>query len=65
MPFHRKMTPQMIAAREELYAMFAVTPQQITAARNPSASIGALAGRRQHKQAQGGGVGERKADEAN
>ena len=64
MPFRPTITPKMIAAREELYALFAVTPQQITAARNPNATISALAGRRHFKQSSGGGGGEHKADEA-
>ncbi|WP_310468577.1 hypothetical protein [Sphingomonas sp.] len=63
MPF-RKTTPQKLAAREELYALFAVTPQQIKAARDPSAPLSALAGRRQFKHLTYGYGSERKTGES-
>ena len=59
MPFRRKMTVQMIAARDELYAMFAVTPQQIKAARNPNAPITEIAGRQRFRRGVNGAAGER------
>lgn len=64
MPFHRKMTTQKIAARDELYAMFAVTPQQIKAARNPSDPISAITGRQRFKRRSNGAPGERQGDDA-
>lgn len=59
MPFHRKLTTEKIAARDELYAMFAVTSPQIKAARNPDVPIGELAGRRRFKGRVNGATDER------
>lgn len=49
MQFHRKLTVQMIAARDEIYAMFAIQPHQIKAARNPTDPISAITERRRPK----------------